>query len=278
MSQMNNDKLLEAILYANEWKDVWGLIHVRPKSTSQNGVLFTAEWAACLMSLAQNSEDPVLKTELENLHRAILSCEKLPGLLQRHPGTLEGDSMDNHIARLAWPYIIGRNDDEFAKRMKLHGETVICTGPDMSDNYNNKPEENYRWFNITYWLYGKQITHFWNCANPDKFTFFGWFGRSPGMMGTMEICATGTTSLFKYFSVFVAQMISAFTSADNLDSKKLAFMGIQPLKNKNWFWKQVYRFWYWRLTKQYKTDKPMKEIYAKYFKRHDHPIIRYCNY
>ena len=115
-----------------EYRDQYGLNQVRkgtdPEATSENGVLFTVEYLMCLEANIKSMEDYAeYLVETRRVVPVFNSCDWLPGLMRRYPGCLfNPDSMDNHVARLAFD--MKHNDGQFAMAMINHDKNQRCDG------------------------------------------------------------------------------------------------------------------------------------------------------
>lgn len=245
---------------------VIGLNHSKHEIT-QNGVLFTVEYILCLhlnYTLGRVTADEMLD-EYERTGLAIDQCLKGAGLLSRFPGSTEFDSMDNYTAMLVHDHLT--NAGNFAKAMKLRGENLNATEYDLTQD----PERNKKFFTLAKIVGFGKVKNFWNPSNPDKFCFFGWFGRSPLMMGLMDIVGHGKTSLWRELGVFVGQLLPIWENKSQ-DMWKLTFLVWQVVKERNFLYRWGYKLW---LRHLYKTfPEGMKGVYASYYGE-DHPMALY---
>lgn len=262
------------------------LIHNKTKNgmgiVSENGALFTVEYIITLLK-QKDIEDDVKKQEIEKAKLSLASLEKFPGITIRSTAwDSRYDSMDNMSALLVFSALY--DGSQFAKRMKKAGEEIECVG---FDNIAKLPENRLYYYddNKRLYLLAKIVStvqgasffkpkYYWNNRYPQLFCVPGWFGRSFGFLGLMDIAATGKTTLFRNFSLFIGQIIGVFKSKMDLDSKTLAYVAWQLLKDRNILWRLSYMLWYWKLKKDY--PKGMKEVYSMYFGE-AHPIAKYTN-
>lgn len=253
---------------------------------TQNGALFTMEYLICLLEANFDPLDEIL--EVHRLIQVYRSLEVLPGLTRRTPDSLEGDSMDNTGATAAFSGLFDRG---IAERMKAQGENVVCTGFDEVQD----PTRNSKYMTIARivtatqviwrpWLWASWIKSgfkpkfFWNNTLPDKFSIWGWHGRSPGHMGFIDLAATGWTTPFRWVSVLVGQFLGCFADLGNADARKLPYVDWYFLTKgtgwgQRWFWKLAYRVWVHILLKQYPNG--MRDVYSMYYGDVNHPIRKY---
>lgn len=234
--------------------------------TSQNGAMFTVEYFLCLMNDPKTSS-PTKQKEVVRVKSVLDKLEVRPGLSVRFPGSPEFDSMDNNVALLVFSSLYGNS--EYASRMREHGLNVECTGIDSTQG----AEQNKKFYPLAKLLGLGKVKNYWNNNSSNLFNFFGWYGRSPGFMGLIDICATGNSSLFRKFSLLVGQMLGVFFSPKNQDSLRLPFIAWHLLKSRNVFWKAAYKVWCWKLFKSYPNG--MRDVYAAYHANPDHPLAKY---
>lgn len=263
----------EAALAAfREHRDEHGLNQVRKSSdpyvVSENGVLFTVEYLMKLDSLIGSMEDLVeYMVEARRVAQVFNECDFLPGIMRRSPGALFNyDSMDNHVARLAFD--LRHNDGLFARAMKKHGQEVVCDGPDTS----SYAEDNKKFFPIAKIFGLGRVRNYWNNMHPNLFCFFSWFGRSPGFMGLLDVAATGSSSLFRKFALWVGTVGGSFWSRpDDNDQWKLGLVVWWAMRGRGAIWRLGEWIWKKRLTKFY--PRGIVEVYARYYGS-DHPISK----
>ena len=235
---------------------------------SQNGTLFTIEYFICLM-LNLGKDHPVVLEEAERIKQVFKLIEIKDGLTVRFVGSNEFDSMDNYSAMLVFSTMYGNS--EFAQRVRNHGLSTRADGIDETQG----SEINKKVYPLAFILNGfRKPRNFWNNCNPTKFCMFGWFGRSPGFMGLIDICATGKTSLFRSFSLWIGQMMYLFKSGNDCDGWKLAFNIWQLLKDRSWVWRKSYELWCKALLKQHPDG--MSGVFKEYGWG-SHPIAKWSN-
>lgn len=250
-----------------KYRDRYGLNQLtssdgRYGDVSQNGALFTMEYLICLM------EDPATPIEtklftITRLRAVYDSLEIMPGLTLRTPESWEGDSMDNVGSTLSFSGLF--DEGRFARRMRDHGLEVECTGIEESDGgaLDYYP---LAWFLSDF----KRPKNFWNNANPQKFCLSGWWGRSPGFMGLVDLAATNKTTWFRYLAVFVGQFLGCFSDRGNTDARKLPYVIWYFLRERSWVWKLGYWLWVRILLWQYPNG--MRDVYSIYYQDPNHPI------
>lgn len=282
-------KLYEAFL---PYRDKYGLNQLQTDGqrgkTSQNGVLFTMEYLICLL------EDPDTSSALkaEEVRRIRDAFERLEvngkGLLCRHPRSTEYDSMDDNGAAIA---LSGFLEDGylydmkvstegtgymFAFRMWDHGQRVACLGPDEGPEVSQSTRtKNQRWFRLASLLSlsWRSPKNYWNCQRPQRFCLTGWYGRSPGFMGLLDLAAVGHTTLFRLACLLIGQFVGAWRPAYDTDARKLPYVAWYFLARRGWFWRTAYSFWCQVLMKRY--PRGMMDVYARYYGDKDHPIHRW---
>lgn len=254
---------------------------------SQNGELFTLEYVICLMESSTTSHEKKLE-EIDRLKGVYKALEVLDGLTRRTPDSTEGNSMDNNGSSLIFSAMFG--DREFAKRMKEHGEAVICEGPLSREDHE-------KWYVpaslVTilftvgcrpwlWWRFAKnkfRPLNYWNNTEPEKFALWGWYGRSPGFLGLVDMCAQGYTSPGRWISLLVAQFIGVlFKDKDDLDQRKLPYTTWYFLTKKTgimqrWFWRLMYKLWVKLLLRTYPNG--MQDVYAGYYQDANHAIRKH---
>jgi hypothetical protein len=234
--------------------------------TPQNVALFTVEYVVCMMNDPDTTEAEK-KFELKRIYELFKLLEVRPGLSIRFPGSREFDSMDNNLALLVFSALYGNR--EYAIRMRNHGLTVKCQGVDPTQD----AARSNKFFNLARLLnWGRKPQNYWNNNFPELFCFFGWYGRSPGFMGLIDIAATGNTSLFRKVSLLVGQFVGAFNKRSDTDARKLPYVVWHLLKDRGLVWRLAYKLWLKLLRRVYPEG--MKEVYSVYF-RPTHPIVKH---
>lgn len=245
--------------------DKFGLYQDKPNQTSQNGALFTVESLFCILSNLDKN-DPNYSDQINKVKVALGSLEVKPGLSVRSPGSEEFDSIDNSVALLSFSALY--DEGNYAKRMRLHGETTYAVGVDESQ----AAEQNKKLYPLAQLLNLGSVRYYWNNNHPDKFCFFGWFGRSPGFLGLLDLAAKGKTTPFRAFALWVGQFVGLLTKKSDSDARKLPYVIWQYLKTRNWFWKASYSVWLKVVNKQYANG--MRDVYAGYFGP-NHPLTKW---
>lgn len=246
----------------------------------QNGALFTMEYLLCLLSYIYDANGKVNKEyfqeaqeEIQRIKGVFASLENKPGLSVRYPGSAEYDSMDNDNALLTFSLLFGKN--EFAQRRRDHGRNVDCKGIDQTQD----PEDNNKYFNLARIVSTFQLAsffkpkHFWNNQSPELFCETGWYGKSPGHMGLVDVAATGKTTWFRGISLWVGQMFSLFAKKGSTDSWKLSYLTWYFLKERGWIWRVGYSIWKHYLFKMYPNG--MNDVYSIYYQDPNHPIRKW---
>ncbi len=283
-------KVYEAFL---PYRDRYGMNQLTTTGTeghvSQNGALFTMEYLICLMEDEETPWD-VKAGEILRLVKVYQSLEVLPGLSRRTPDSTEGDSMDNNGSNLTFSAVFANR--AFAKRMADQGRNVQCTGIDMVQD----PERNSKYYLLARiitatqliwrpWLWkswfksGFKPKYFWNNTRPDEFCLWGWYGRSPGFLGKVDMCAYGFTTPFRWLGVLVGQFVGCFQEKGDTDARKLPYVSWYFLTKatpwwERWFWKLAYKLWAYILIKQYGPE-GMRAVYSIYYQDANHPIRKY---
>ena len=233
--------------------------------TSQNGALFTAEY---LIALLQGGKYAGSFTEVPRL-RNVMNSLHCNGFSYRVPGGKEFDSMDNDIGLMCLGYMLC--DNTYAKKHRLAGLNVVCNGVASSDDLRYlKLAKVISTLQRISWFKPK---NYWNNQDPSKFCLFGWYGRSPGHMGLIDICATGSTTLFRGASLWVAQMLAIFSVKGNTDPWKLSYVSWYHLHDRGAMWRLGYKLWRRQLLKMY--PRGMKDVYALYYRNENHPIVKW---
>lgn len=234
--------------------------------TSQNGTLFTMQYLLCLLASDETSIAEEI-SEVNRIKELFQSLEVQKGLTIRYPNDREFESMDNSSAILTFSAMF--DNGRFAKDMREHGLTVKCTGYDTTQlvDMNKKV---YPYLNI---LSLGRIKNYWNNNNPDKFCFFGWYGRSPGFMGLIDIAAKGSTTWFRHVSLLVGQFLGWKSPSTNTDARTMSYIIWQFLKDKSFIHKYLYKVWTKQLFKVYPNG--MKDVYKIYYRSETHPLVVY---
>lgn len=238
-------------------------------NTTQNGALFTVEYLICLLE-DSSLPDEVKMLEIERIKEVLQALEIDPGLSLRSPWSRECDSMDNSCALLSFfalfPHLT--RDLGFPQRMRNHGLDVHCRRLDASD------DGALDMYPIAWILNGfKRPKNYWNNRFAEEFCVMGWFGRSPGFMGLLDLAATGKTTWFRGLSLFVGQFLGCFKNKGDADARKLPYVAWYFLKNLGLTWKFGYWLWTRILMRQYPNG--MRDVYAMYYQDQNHPIRRY---
>lgn len=253
------------------YKDKYGFYQLEPKQTSDNGVLFSTEALICM--LADDSIDDVIKTGLlVGIQQTFNKCYNGDSIANqtRYPGDTAYDSMDNYTARLTFTYLLNKripNYDHFAHAMK-----VWCFDKAPSVVDTNDPNSAKTFLLAKIVGFGK-VRYAFNAMHPGQYCFTSWWGRSPALLGLMDIVADNRTSWFRNVSLAVGQFLGSFTPTNNLDGRTLSYVSWQVLKDRNRVWKFLYKLWVKKLMKQYPNG--MQTVYAQYFSDKNHPIIKY---
>lgn len=257
---------LDFLSYRDPYGMNQGSTQDKEDQITQNGTLFTTEYFICLM-LNLGKEHPLVLEEAARIKEVFRSIEVADGLTVRFIGSTEFDSMDNYSAMLIFSALYG--DSEFAKRVRHHGLNTRADGVDETQDYEN----NKKFYPLAFILNGfRAPRNFWNASNPTKFCMFSWFGRSPGFMGLIDICATGKTTWFRSFGLWVGQMLGLLKKRNDCDGWKLAFNIWQLLKDRSWIWKKSYELWCNKLLKQHPDG--MNGVFKEYGWGH-HPISKW---
>lgn len=276
MSQMFED--------FKKYRDRYGLnqLHTDGEQggVEDNGALFTMEYLICMLSNLHDEDGKArhdvfkeIQQEIQRLRMVFATLEEKPGISVRYPGNSGPDSMDNAGALLAWSALWG--DHAYALRRQAHGLAVQCDGVNESQD----PEKNRSWSKWAKLWSTLQLAsffkakNFWNVTETTKFNFFGWHGRSPGMMGWLDICATGRTTRFRSLGLWVGQMLSVFAKKGDTDAWKLAYVIWYSLKYRGKLWRWGYDLWVKSLLKKYPGG--MQEVYSLYYQDENHPIRLY---
>lgn len=230
---------------------------------------------------ADDVSDDIKRSEVKRLKKVYESLELIPGLTRRAPDSTEMDSMDNNGSTLAFSGLF--DEGAFAKRMKRHGERVECTGVLERDSryYGLARFVTFMWVLCRPWLWpsyiktGLKPKFYWNNTQPELYTLFGWYGRSPGFLGLMDLAAQGYTSPFRWLGVLVGQFLGVFEKTGNTDARKLPYVSWYFLTKgtrwwDRWIWKLFYRLWVFILMKQYPNG--MNDVYKIYY-NDNHPIV-----
>lgn len=256
-----------------KYRDVYGLNHSHTHP-GQNGTLFTLEYLINIhlnYQLENDVNTVELLDEYDRIDMALNFCVTKDGLLARYPNGIEFNSMDNYTAMLVYDYIRNGGDPSrnwtFSKKLKNHGETVICTGVDNTQG----SDMNKKFYPIAKLLGLGKAKNYFNHVKPEEFCFFSWFGRSPGFMGLIDICATGNTTFFRKLCLFIGQLVPIFEPKSQ-DGWKLTFLTWQVLGNRNLLWETAYDIWKHFLYRNYKEG--MKTVYEQYYGV-DHPQAKY---
>lgn len=252
-----------------EYRDKYGFNQTKSDGswgvTSQNGALFTLEYLIAFSS-SLGGHYGTVESEIARIRELFLNIEVLPGITLREPGSTEFDSMDNAVAHLTFSALY--DNGAFAKRMLAHGKTVKAVDSDLSqDGVRN--EKFYPIVNLLNLFRGPR--YYWNNQSPQLFCFTGWFGRSPGFMAYLKLCA-GKPLYIGWLWILIGQFIGSFSDTSDTDATKLPYILWQLLKDKNYFWRMAYKLWCWKLMRKYPNG--MQDVYARYYDP-NHPIVTY---
>lgn len=270
-----------------KYRDVYGMNQLSTDGSqggvTQNGALFTFEYLIVLLEDETVPHEKKLE-EIERLKGVYKSLEVTPGLSRRTPHSGEGDSMDNTGSNLNFSAMYDKRG--FAKRMKAHGEQVVCTGQLPGHKYFTLASfVTAFWLLPRPWLWGGFIKNkfrpkfYWNNTQPELFAVWGWFGRSPGFMAGLDLAAKGWTTPFRFLSMLIGQFIGVlFSDKGDTDAKKLPYVQWYFLtkhtgKGQRWFWKLAYKLWVKLLLRTYPNG--MRDVYSIYYQDPNHPIRKY---
>jgi hypothetical protein len=262
-------KLIEEF---KKYRDKWGMNQLTSTNgegdVTQNGELFTVEYLICLIA-DQNTPEEEKKAEIERIRKVFDTLEVVPGTSVRFPGSPEGGSMDNQVARAMFSHLFEENG--YMKRQYEHPTKFPFIGVDWRD----KPTKTALAFGWAFVLAGfKAPKWFWNNTLPGWFTYTDWYGRSPGFMARLKWMATGKLGLWGKFIIWISQMIGCFKKPEDLDAWKLTYIEWYWLAKKGWLWKQSYKLWCWAAKKKL-GEGGMKVAYYNYYQDKTHPISKY---
>lgn len=255
-----------------KYRDKFGLNSInsndRPDCVTQNGALFTMEYLLCLIL----NKAPEVNDEIDRLQEVFQSLEPRPGLSVRFPGSYEFDSMDNIGALLTFSLLFGSR--KFAARMRLHGVSVDCKGVDNIQD----ADKNYKFFTLArivsfFQCLSIKPKNYWNTEFPECFCFNGWYGRSPGMMGWLDITVADKSTWLRTLGLFIGQMLSIRAAKGNTDAWKLPYVMWWYLKDRGKIWAWGFKYWKKKLLEMYPGG--MKEVYSLYYQDPSHPIREY---
>jgi len=264
-----------------KYRDQYGLNQIESKDgvgvTTQNGTLFTAQYIICLYNALKEKsmhEDATpLIEEIERVKRVFVSCEVEPGMSIRYPNDKEFDSMDNNSALLVFSAMF--DGGRYARDMRYIGLNVNCVGYDTTQ----LAEQNKKFYPLAKILGCGSPKNYWNNNTENLFCFFGWYGRSPGFMGLIDICATGKTTPFRHLALLVGQFLGCNDDPQNTDARTMSYIIWQLLKNKSIVHKFLYKVWLNILLKYYPNG--MKDVYEIYYNRFgtnpNHPLVKYTD-
>jgi hypothetical protein len=277
----------------HKYRDEYGMNQLRSDGTSgivtQNGQLFTLEFAMIVLESDEVSVEEAV-AEIIRLRQVYGSLEYMMGTSLREPNSLEGNSMDNNGAHLVFSALF--DGGGYAKRMWEVGETVQCVGPDFEQD----PLTNMQYFDLARIITATQMIYrpwrwlgwakskfgpkyFWNNTRPGEFALWGWYGRSPGFLGLLDMTAGKWSTVFRWASILIGQFVGCFAPVGNTDARKLPYVSWYYLVrgtpwHSRWFWKLMYRIWVKILLLDYSGG--MLDVYAIYYGDPEHPIHRYA--
>lgn len=264
------------------YRDKYGLQQIMSQDgqgiTTQNGTLFTVQYVICLYNalkengLHEDASD--LIDEINRVKEVFRSCEVSPGLSIRYPNDKEFDSMDNNSALLVFSAMF--DDGRYAKDMRNLGLNVKCVGYDTTqDSENNK-----KYYPLAKLFSFGSPKNYWNNNTSELFCFFGWYGRSPGFMGLIDLCATGKTTAFRHTALLVGQFLGSGDDPQNTDARTMTYLVWQFLKDKSIVHKFLYKVWCNKLLKYYPNG--MKDVYEIYYNRFgnnpNHPLVKHTGH
>jgi hypothetical protein len=237
--------------------------------TSQNGTLFTMQYLLCLLASDEASEAEKI-SEVNRVSALFKSLEVGKGLTVRYPRDREFESMDNSSAILTFSAVF--DNGRFAKDMRERGRTQKCEG---YDDIAGNVAMNKKFYPLALILGLGRPRNYFNNNRPSYFCFFGWFGRSPGFMGLIDIASKGSTTWFRHIALLVGQFLGSSDPASNTDARTMSYIIWQFLKDKSFIHKMLYKVWTKKLYKVYPDG--MSEVYNIYYKNRSHPLVIYTN-
>lgn len=246
------------------YRDNHGLNQIEKGVVSQNGALSTVEYLLCLHRNGGQTEE--FWDEVRRIFAVFKKLEPKPGLSIRFPGSTERDSMDNNAALLVFSRLFGGKD--FAYRMRERGLKVRASTFDTTYD----AELHARCWPWVMLLYLGKPSQFWNNQRPDEFCFSGWFGRSPGFLGLIDLAYVEYTSIFRNLSLLVGQFLCLREPLDSTSDRKLSYVVWQMLITQGKTWRVAYWIWDKLLRRQYKNG--MSDVYSIFYGS-DHPIVKY---
>lgn len=249
------------------FQDASGLAQLNPGEVSQNGSLFTLEYLITLLA-DHTATDEEKKAEIDRIGKLLKALEPEPGLTIRFQGSTEFESMDNTVAFLTFSALF--DEGRFGQRLELRGQNRV-TGPDQS---NEADKNNKTWplaNALSLWQGPKNV---WNNQHPDLYCQQGWWGRSPAMLGLIQMIQGKFVNPILWVSVLVGQFLGCTADASNTDARKLPYVMWQYLKTRSFFWKMAYKVWIWTMMK--KCPEGMKTVYSIYYRNPNHPIRKWA--
>jgi len=135
--------------------DKYGLLSCYPDASCGNGLLYSAEWLYC-----RNVMWNLTQGEVALWKQIYESCEKLPGLMMRHPEHPDQQGPDDYFGcGTASAILYPANRNSLAGRILDYGQSKKILGI-PTYNYNN--------------------------VNPETCTKHSWFGRFPALIAHLH--------------------------------------------------------------------------------------------
>lgn len=157
-----------------------------------------------------------------------------------------------------------------SKRILKQGQQVKCTGIDTEED----TERNKKWYWLACLMSLGLPKYYANNQRPEKFTLFGWYGRSPGFVGLIKL----TAKKFAWPHELFIGLITQFLGMRDNNNIKLAYINWYFLTRATPKWQQkiwslFYRIWVKRMKKLYPGG--MRQVYCEYYQDPNHPIRKY---
>jgi len=226
--------------------DKYGLLSHYKDAPCGNGLLYSAEWLVC-----RNKSFDLSLCEVARWKQIYESCEKLPGLMMRHPEHPDQQGPDDYFGcGTASQILYAPGWDSLAGRILKYGQSqkLLCI---PLYNYNN--------------------------VNPGQLTFNSWLGRFPALIAHLYM-SIGVDPGFMLSQAWIVGIEdSSKAKRGEQDRFAIGWHMFQVLYNSR-FWNECLNMrdaamkWHHAFFRVYPYG--MSELREEYFKDLNNPLVK----
>lgn len=254
-----------------QYQDKYGFYHVQlvdseRNPSTQNGILWTA---MCLIMLKNNG---MPQNEIEAYWKGkALSLEVVPGVYRRFPGSDENNSMDNLAGMLACCELA--NDKITPMLIYQHGKNFRGKFVDIVTTYEEHLKQSTLLTKVLKSLFGHcAVSYVYTVHNPKETHWFGWFSRSPAVVGHLKRLSNVPTTFIEDLVTVAGILISGYMNPNNRDAYALPWVTSYYIKDKSFLFSLCYKFFMSRVHKQFGVNGLGKHLRVM---EPNHPLAKY---